>query len=102
MAEQAAKNTDVELWREVLGDFYAPSIHMTQDGGIGIDVSGHVIVKPVRDWHGQADEIERLRAALRPFAAAWYNDNGDVTISTGHITRADYARANDALTKSHD
>jgi hypothetical protein len=28
-----------------------------------------------------ADEAERLRAALEPFAAAVFNDNGDMTIS---------------------
>ena len=28
-----------------------------------------------------ADEIERLRAALKPFAGAVYNDNGDITVS---------------------
>lgn len=32
-------------------------------------------------------EVARLREALRPFDAAVFNDNGDVTISTGHITR---------------
>ena len=44
-------NTDKELWREVKGDFYAPSIHVTESGGIGINCGGHVIVAPVRSWH---------------------------------------------------
>jgi hypothetical protein len=47
----AFKNTDRELWRgpdEGCGDFYADSIHITEGGGIGIDVGGHVIVKPRR------------------------------------------------------
>jgi hypothetical protein len=35
-------------------------------------------------------EIERLRAALKPFAACVFNDNGDVTISTGHLTTQDW------------
>lgn len=34
-----------------------------------------------------------LEAALRPFSVAVYNDNGDVTISTGHLTTQDWLRA---------
>jgi hypothetical protein len=44
-------NTDREIWRETPGDFYAPSIHVTEGGGIRIDVGGMVRVKPVREWH---------------------------------------------------
>jgi len=47
----AARNTDRELWREREGDYYSPSIHVTQGGGIGIDVGGNVVVKPLREWH---------------------------------------------------
>jgi len=44
MMQNAAKNnTDRELWRKVSGDYYAPSIHVTESGGIGIDCGGHVI-----------------------------------------------------------
>jgi hypothetical protein len=38
-----------------------------------------------------AGEIERLRAALRPFADVVYNDNGDMTIKPCGIN--DYAKA---------
>jgi hypothetical protein len=48
---QPCVNTDRELWREVDGDYYAPRVFVTTDGGIGIDVGGFVIVKPVRQWH---------------------------------------------------
>jgi len=51
MSEQAGKNTDKEIWRKVEGDYYSPSIHVTESGGIGIDVGGIVIVKPIEDWH---------------------------------------------------
>lgn len=51
ISEQAAANTDRELWRDRDSDYYADSIHVTQGGGIGIDCGGHVIVKPVREWH---------------------------------------------------
>ena len=54
MTEGACENTDRELWRERFDDFYADSIHVTKDGGIGINVSGHVIVMPLQKWHALA------------------------------------------------
>ena len=52
MDEQAGcKNTDRELWRAPDdGRFFADSIFVTEDGGIGMNVGGHVIVKPIKDW----------------------------------------------------
>ncbi len=50
-SEDAVANTDVELWREQPGDYYANSIHVTKGGGIGINVGGTVIVKPLAEWH---------------------------------------------------
>lgn len=50
----SCQNTDRELWREREGDFYADSIHVTQDGHIGINCGGHVIVMPLRKWHEAA------------------------------------------------
>jgi hypothetical protein len=47
-------NTDRELWRETEGDYYAPSIHVTEHGGIGINVGGTVVVRPIREWHALA------------------------------------------------
>lgn len=49
--QKTCKNTDRELWREAPGDYYANSIHVTEKGGIGIDVGGTVIVKPLSEWH---------------------------------------------------
>lgn len=44
------QNTDREIFR--LSDSeYAPSIHVTSENGIGINVGGHVFVKPVDEWH---------------------------------------------------
>lgn len=54
MSNEPCQNTDIEIWRVVPGDFYSPSIHVTQEGGIGINVGGTVIVKSVRDWHALA------------------------------------------------
>jgi hypothetical protein len=53
----ACLNTDREIWRgpdEGCGDYYADSIHVTKQGGIGINVGGRVIVMPLRDWHALA------------------------------------------------
>lgn len=52
--ERQCQNTDRELWRETEGDFYAPSIHVTQDGKIRIKVGGLVITKSLREWHALA------------------------------------------------
>jgi hypothetical protein len=54
---QAALNTDRELYREKSelpadpDNYYAPSLHVTKEGGIGINVGGYVIVKTLREWH---------------------------------------------------
>lgn len=46
-----ARNTDRELWREREGDYYSPALFVTEGGGIGIDVGGNVVVRPIREWH---------------------------------------------------
>lgn len=80
---EACENTDREIYREPdktgNGSYYSDSIHVTKDGGIGINCGGHVIVKPLKDWfalaapvryqlHGELAEreIERLRAEIDP------------------------------------
>jgi hypothetical protein len=47
--EQAGLNTDRELWRE--GDYYSPSISVTEGGEISINVGGTVYVKTLTEWH---------------------------------------------------
>ncbi|CAM3636516.1 hypothetical protein [Mesobacillus zeae] len=64
MGEQAYVNTDREIWRETKDDYYAPSIHVTADGKIGIDIGGYVFVKDVRDWHKLADKCSCYEKAL--------------------------------------
>jgi hypothetical protein len=54
MTNQPAANTDRELWRES-PDYYSNSIHVTKDGGIGINVGGTVIVKSLAEWHSLAN-----------------------------------------------
>ncbi len=58
--EYAVENTDRELWREpteeVGMEYYQPSIHVTAQGGIGINVGGTVHVMALRQWHALAQE----------------------------------------------
>lgn len=59
--EQVAKNTDREIWRKGGGDgngmsHYEPSIHVTQDERIGINVGGMVVEKTVEEWHALAEK----------------------------------------------
>jgi hypothetical protein len=56
----ATENKDKEIWRKKVGDFYSPSIHVTEHGNIGINCGGHVIVMSVEKWHAAG----RLRIAL--------------------------------------
>ena len=56
--ELSCKNTDKNIWRKVEGDYYSPSIHVTENGNIGINVGGHVIVKPIEDWFSLAYDKE--------------------------------------------
>jgi hypothetical protein len=47
----ADENTDRELYRDDYRDY---SVHVTVGGGIGFNVGGHVIVKPINEWHALA------------------------------------------------
>jgi hypothetical protein len=74
--ENVAKNTDREIWRREEGDFYSPSMHVTERGEIGIDVKGFVIVAPAEKWHDamrrciSADEYgHELRSSQSSFQA---------------------------------
>jgi hypothetical protein len=72
--DRAVANTDRELWRKGDGDgngmsYYEPSIHVTEQGDIGINVGGTVFVHPVEEWHRLAanaaidDEEDRIDVA---------------------------------------
>lgn len=54
-AQDECQNTDTHLWPIVSEDAYAPSIHATAQGSIGMNVGGYVIVMPIRDWHALAE-----------------------------------------------
>ncbi|MAN86398.1 MAG: hypothetical protein CL555_05910 [Algoriphagus sp.] len=78
---QAAENTDREIWREREGDYYADSIHVTQQGRIGINCGGHVIQMPVRDWHRLASTTAQSEAVqkLVDLQREWFCDGRDCT-----------------------
>jgi hypothetical protein len=60
-------NTDRELWREREGDYYADSLHVTEQGGIGINRGGRVIVLPLWRWHELAmNEFGGIFTPLEP------------------------------------
>ena len=85
LSDVGAQNTDREVWRERTGDYYSPSIHITKEGGVGINVAGAVIVMPIRSWHqiGLANahpiapkspppsqgKVERARESLAKYVA---------------------------------
>lgn len=59
-------NTDTHLWPIVSETPYAPSIHVTAQGSIGINVGCLVIVKPIEEWHALATaDLDRRTAELR-------------------------------------
>lgn len=67
-----AKSTDKEIWREIPDDYYAASIHVTESGGVGINVGGTVIVRTAQEWHKLASPciITANDAAWRAVVAA--------------------------------
>ncbi|WP_139247696.1 hypothetical protein [Hyphomicrobium sp. CS1GBMeth3] len=94
-------NTDRHLWPDVSEHADADSIHVTKDGGIGINVGGHVIVMPLRMWfsaalacqtHDVADEIDRLRslqAVPEDMLVAAYRRGCEWCIENGVINKDD-------------
>jgi len=44
-------NTDKEIWRKIKGDYYSPSIHITLDNKVGINIGGCVFVMSIEKWH---------------------------------------------------
>lgn len=71
MDNQVYENTDVELWRKPSKSdgmsYYSPSIHVTKQGLIGINVGGDVYQLSIERWHElakQADTLAQTRDAL--------------------------------------
>ena len=88
------KNTDRELWREREGDYYADSIHVTQSGGIGINVGGYVFVKPLSEWHALAGGKAAFQLAA---SAPQAEDMGVGEDAVAHVMRAILKKWNGAM-----
>jgi hypothetical protein len=58
------ENTDREIWRMYPDSYYSPSIHVTVNGRIGMNVAGHVIVMPIERWY----ELAKASLAVEPKA----------------------------------
>ena len=67
MNNECCKNTDKEVWRAKVGDYYSPSIHVTECGGIGIDCHGHVIVASIEEWHKAGEKF----LCINPDLSSW-------------------------------
>ena len=58
-SDEGTKNTDAEIWRKVPDDYYSPSIHVTEQGDIGINVGGYVLVSPIERWFAAGEAANR-------------------------------------------
>ena len=64
MSTEEKVNTDKEIWREKDGDFYSPSIHVTEQGEISIHVGGCVTVLTVQEWYGLYGQLRLQRKEI--------------------------------------
>ena len=72
MGDHEAKlNTDVELWREPIPPtgLEPAKLFLTREGGIGMNVGGYCVVRPIRVWHqlthGDVAAYERVLEFLQ-------------------------------------
>lgn len=65
MSDHPIQNTDREIWNARDDNGYGPSIHVTSEGRIGINVGGTVIVRRVVDWHSSQEDLDSVREELR-------------------------------------
>lgn len=73
------ENTDRHLWPETSPvDAPEEKLFVTSAGGIGINIGGHVIVQPLREWHrlaaSQPDREASREAIASMLARMLYND----------------------------
>lgn len=100
MTDGPCENTDRELWREREDDYYADSVHVTKGGGIGINVGGHVIVKPISEWHRLVEARHTFWVVERfeDDRSAGYWDGGNSRSFVADIDNAiQFCRRQDAM-----
>jgi hypothetical protein len=66
--QKTVANTDREIWRRVPGDYYSPSVSVTESGAIVINVGGHCVAMSVEDWHRLAMNKSNCTGDLQPAA----------------------------------
>jgi len=86
------KNTDKEIWRQTHEDYYSPSIHVTEQGAIGIKCGGHVIVATVQAWHNWGKEA-LLDAVDHAVSAEPPKPTGEQLKAIGMVLDGDAPRA---------
>jgi hypothetical protein len=59
--ETPCLNTDREIWHEREGGAYSDRIFVTENGAIGINCGGMVVVQSVRAWHALATSTAPAR-----------------------------------------
>lgn len=88
--EQAAVNTDVELWRQPTTDFgeedgndsgMEPSVFVTKYGGIGFNYYGTCVVMPIKQWM----ELATLKAQVRKEIEGLKNKHSSGQGWTNHL-----------------
>lgn len=65
-------NTDREIWREREGDYFSPSIFVTEKGAIGINVGGQVIIRRIERWHEIATTSSSVARSIN--SLFWANE----------------------------
>ncbi|HEY4136454.1 MAG TPA: hypothetical protein VGO34_14715 [Alphaproteobacteria bacterium] len=91
-------------WQTVLAYVRACAMAWVGDARLLGNARASDIVRAINDALRTTDaaqgRIAALEVALRPFDACVFNDNGDVTISTGHLTDYDWLKLRRALSPS--
>lgn len=67
-ALQCAVNNDREIYttHDERGDYYGDKIFVTVGGGIGLNVGGRCIVRPLREWFALAAPAALFADTLKP------------------------------------
>lgn len=97
-----SENTDRVIWLEHVEDDYPNNIHVTADGGIGINVGGRVIVKPIREWHALSARVAALEAAREPKGNHCPCCGADEVYWNGPFADTTYKDRDDQLARAED
>lgn len=57
-------NTDRELFRQIEGDYYSPSVSVTERGGIQMHFGGLVVGKSIEEWHSLVSKCQSCGGSM--------------------------------------